>query len=665
LKFGSGRRSKKQNIGFERQLFQGCSANHSYNWAHRFRAHHDAAMMGTVRRRIKSSGKDRRPTRAVVDTFPGTPQRFRFPSMITWIQTYFQRHFRTIFVGLLAVVIITFILGVNATGTFGLGDGRGRDSQPFFGLDLANPVDAKRLRADAELNLSLADQRLNAYARMGIPIQLGDAQIEGYARSRHAALWLAEQLGVPQPGKTEFDAYLRTLPAFAGETGRFDPATYNRVLDNIASSPNLTLGDVARVIGESLRAIQVENLLAGPGYLLPSEARALVDLNDATWSLALATVDYASFAPTIPEPATAELEKFYQANPDVFLIPPQVRVDAIEFAAEAFLAKVPALTEAEVRKFYDDNPAAFTKPEEKAPPPLLAKPEDKPADAKAKTDADFAAARAKVEDAMRQDRARRLAAAAASDLAVDLFRQKLTPATLAPYLASRQLTLKSLPPFSRDAAPAELGTALDTAAAAFRLDAARPFSDSVVIPAGSAILVWRESLPARQPAFAEVRDRAAIAWRAAEKQRLFTELGKTLRDRLAGAIKAGEKFEDAAAAAATALGVKIEVKPQSGFTLAQKRDAGSFDAVAPLLSSLETLQKGGLTELVVVPGDTQGAPPKSGLLAYAVEKTLPDPASPESAARRAQLAFRAAAYSATVALKDLVDRELPPVAATP
>ncbi len=586
--------------------------------------------------------------------------------MITWIQKYFQQHFRTIFAGLLFITIITFVLGINAAGGLGRPGSRENPSQPFFGLDLANPADRKLLREDAMLNLELADQRISAYRRMGIPIQLGEAQIDSYAYPRQAALWLADQFGLSAPGKTEFDAYIRTLPAFANpQTGRFDPAIYNQVLDTIAANPSLRLGDVARVIRDSLRAIQVENLLAGPGYLLPAEARSLIELNDSTWSLSLASVDYASFSPAISEPAAADLEKFYQNQPGRFEIPAQVRVDAIEFPAESFLTKVPALTDSEVRKFYDVNPTAFAKPVENAPPTLLAKPDDKPKDEKAKADADFAAARPKVEEAMRLDRAKRLAAAAAADLAVEVFTQKITPATLAPFLASRKLAARPVAPFSRDTVPAELGTALGTAAAAFRLDAARPFSDEVSTAAGSAILVWHESIPARQPAFAEVRDRVAAEWRAAEKLRLFVELGKTLRDRLAAALKAGEKFEDAVAAAATAVGVKIEIKDQSGFTLAQKNDASvSSDPVVPLLKNLETLQKAGVTDMVVVSGDTTSSGPKAGVLAYAVDKKLPDPASPESATRRTQLANRVAAYAASIALNDLVSRELPQPAKT-
>jgi peptidyl-prolyl cis-trans isomerase D len=564
--------------------------------------------------------------------------------MISWIQKYFQRHFRTIFAGLLVITIVTFILGINVTGGFGRATRGEHARQPFFDLDLGTAADSQRLLNDAGLSQAL---------QIGISLP-ADARLQNYAYLRHASVWLADQFHFPTPSKTELDTYVRTLGAFANpSTGQFDPARYNTFLDNIASDPKLTLADVTRVLSDDVRASQISALLSGPGYLLPAEARALLELNDSSWTLAVATVDYASFAPAIPEPTPAELEKFFADQPARYLIQPQVRVDAIEFPSASFLPKV-TLTDKEIRDYYDSDKQHTLFPLPPAPPELLAQPKT----AAEKAEADFASVRPKVEETLRLDRARHLAEKAAADLSVEFFNQKVTPATLAAFLTARQLTAKPLAPFSADAPPADLGRT--AAAAAFRLGTDRPISDELPTTAGAVILVWRELLPARQPAFAEVRDKVAADWRTAEKTRRFVELGRTLRDRLAAAVKAGEKFEDAVAAAAASAGsAKLETKNYTGFTLAQKRDAGSFDPLAPLLPSLETLQKDGVTEMVTAPDDLNPSLPKHGLIAYAVEKKLPDPASPESALRRAQLTRQASVYAANMALVELVRRELP------
>jgi peptidyl-prolyl cis-trans isomerase D len=575
--------------------------------------------------------------------------------MISWIQKYFQRHFRTIFAGLLVITIVTFILGINVSGGFGRASRGEHARQPFFDLDLGTAADSQRLIEDAALSQEL---------QIGISVP-ADARLQNYAYRRHTSVWLADQFHLPTPSKAELDAYVRTLGIFANPaTGQFDPSRYNTILDNIASHPKWTLADVTRVLSDDVRASQIEKLLAGPGYLLPAEARALLELNDSSWTLAVATVDYASFAPAIPEPTPAELEKFFADQPVRYEIPPQVRVDAIEFPSASFLPKV-TLTDKEIRAYYDSDEKHTLFPLPPAPPELLAQPKT----ATEKADADFASVRPKVEETLRLDRARRLAEKAAADLSVELFNQKVTPATLAAFLTSHQLAAKPLAPFSVESAPADLGRAAATAA--FRLGADRPISDELPATAGAVILVWRELLPARQPAFAEVREKVAADWRATEKTRRFTELGRALRDRLAAAVKAGEKFEAAVtAAAASASSAKLETKSYTGFTLAQKRNSGSFDPLAPLLPALETLQQGGLSDMVTPMSETvlmSGGPaettnltvPKEGLIAYAVEKKLPDPASPESALRRAQLARQASLYAANMALVELVRHELP------
>jgi len=49
--------------------------------------------------------------------------------MISWIQRYFQHHFKTIFAVLLAVTIISFIFTIGASPGIGRGDRRVIDRQ--------------------------------------------------------------------------------------------------------------------------------------------------------------------------------------------------------------------------------------------------------------------------------------------------------------------------------------------------------------------------------------------------------------------------------------------------------------------------------------------------------------------------------------------------------
>ena len=498
-----------------------------------------------------------------------------------------------------------------------------------------------------------------------------DDQLQTYALTRHALLWLADELHLPAPNRAAIDAQVKTLRYFSNpNTGQFDPMRYNRELDELEISANpVAKRGFARVLADDTRIAQLEKLLAGPGFLLPTEARNLIENGESSWTVAVASVDYGSFAPAISTPATAVLEKFFADNPARFTLPAQVRVDAIEFATDTFLAKVPTLTDKELRDYYDaDRDGRYPKPDTKpdaSVPSLLAKPADTPQETAAKADAAFAAAKPKVTEDLRLDRAHRLAEKAAAELTVELDQKK--PADLAAFLAAHSLTLKPYAPFAARppapftdlAMPVALGTALGNAPAALRLSATQPYTDALPTANGAVVLVWRESFAPKLPAFAEVRERVAAEWQADEKQRLFTELGHTLHARFEAALKAGSTLDQAVTeAAGAASSAKIESKTITGFTLDQKRQADSSDLLAPALTLLDTLQKGQLGEMIAVPGP-DGKTPVKGLLVYAVDKKLPDFTTENSKDLLARMYAKAAALTANAVVNEIVRRELP------
>ncbi len=565
--------------------------------------------------------------------------------MISWIQKYFQRHFRTVFAVLLAITIISFILGINASGGFGRATPGGEHvSRPFYGLDLASADDNQQLIEAATIS---------AHLQLGLPfnIALPPDRLQGFALQRHAALWLADQLHLPASTPAELDAFIKSLRLFASAEvpHAFDPVLYSTFRDSVKADPRITEAVVSRIIADDARIHQVQSLLAGPGYILPGDVSAALELNESSWTVALATVDYASFSPAL-NPSDADLQKYFSDHP--VELPAQVRVDAINFPTESYMDKV-SVTEAEARKFYDGNRAAFPKPEVASTPPLLAKPTD-PATAPD----DFPTVRPAVEAALKLDKARRMAGSAAADFAVSLFEQKITPATLDPLLASQHLARQPLAPFARNAKPVELGVDPENTAKAFRLDATHPFSDEILTPHGAVVLVWQETIAARQPPFGEVRDRVAAEWRAAEKKRLFSELGQTLHPRIEASLKAGTPFEQAVKAAADP--VKVEVKTYTSFTLAQKREAGSFDDLSHVLGALATLQKGQVSDMIGVASSDDPSTPSQGQLVYAVDKKVPDltPTGTQYMSARQQLAAQLAAYAANNALGELVQHEL-------
>lgn len=542
--------------------------------------------------------------------------------MISWIQRTFQQHLRAVFAVLLGVIIISFVFTIGAQGGAS-SDARALVDRPFFGYNLGLQRDVEKLMGDGQISYQLNP----SYEYRSL---------ETYALARGAALHLADQWGIPAASRTEIEAQVKTLRAFQGQDGQFDAKAYQTFRDNLKTNPRgMTEGDIARVVAADVRADKVRKLLGGPGYVLPSDIKTQLTEADTTWTLATATAKYDDFKPEI-KPTDAELTTYFEQAGARYDVSPRVVVSAVEFPTANY-AKQVAVTEADVRAYYDRNPSRFPKPA--TPPPLVAAPAGD----------DFTAVRAKVEEALKSERAAQLAIKAASDFSLAIFESKATTAeAVEKFIASKGLTLKTLPPFARDAAPAELGGSMQAAQEAFKLTKDRPVSDALAVPAGAVILVWKETQPSRKPLFAEVRERVSTDYVENEKRKRFVELGRTVKSEIEARLKAGDAFDKAVAAASSKAGIKLETKTIAPFTLrtpAADLDRGIFGA-------LQRLEKGQVSDMTSG-GDT-------GIFVYAADKKAPDTteANPKYVEARTELATQTANYAAFSYLSELVEKEL-------
>lgn len=551
--------------------------------------------------------------------------------MISWIQRYFQHHFRIIFGGLLAVVIVAFVFTIGASPGIGTADRRAIDRE-FFDYNLNRAQDQQLLMGDAQLSIAL---QFGAFAR------IGDEQVQNYAFSRAAALHLADLWHVPAATTEEIASAIQSLRMFQGADGQFDARQYAAFRDNLKLNPQgMTEGDIARVIGNDVRAEKVNQLLAGPGYVLPGEVLTQLERADTSWTVATITAEYAAFNPAL-NPGEADLSRFFEENSFRYEIPPRVVASFVEFSAGEHLEKI-TLSDAEIRAHYDANPARFPKPAATASP--SATPDVTIAD----PTADFEAVRAQVEAVLRLQRARGMATRAASDLALALFEAKVAPGpALDNFLSLRQLTARPLAPFTRESGPAELGGSAEVAAEAFRLNPDRVVSDAIQTPAGAVVLFWQETLPATTPLMTAVRETVAADYIENEKRKQFVELGRRIKRQIEARVKAGDSAEKAAESASAA-GVKLEARVLPPFTLR----TGQQDIDYSILGALERLDRGQVSDMVVTAD--------KGIFVYAMEKQAPDlsESNPRYAETRAQLAAMSGRMSGSAYLAELVEREL-------
>ncbi len=545
--------------------------------------------------------------------------------MITWLQRNMQRHYKILFGVLLIVIIVSFVFVTNASSGLGWGD-RTVAKREFFGYNLASAEDQARLYGDAQLSATL---------QVGYT-DFGAEQIQNYAFQRVAALHLAEQLHLPAATKKDVEDYIRALPVFLDENGQFDASRYTSFRDSLRIQGQVTEADVFRVLSQDVRAGKAQELLGGPGYVLAHDVRTALARMETSWSLGLATADYTAYKPTIA-PSQAELTKFFEENSFRYEIGPRVAASAVVFNATDYLAAV-QVSEEDIRSVFDAAPSRFLKPADASGAQQLA------------TADDYAIVRDQVEAELKLHLARSLAAKAASDLAYALYEGQAAGNSDAAkaFLASRNVPLRSLAPFTREAGPVEFDQSPEIAAAAFRLNQSRPLSDAVTHRNGAVILLWQETEPSRTPFFNEVGARVTADYIENEKRKRFVELGRTLKSAIETRLKAGDTYEAAAAAAGAAHGLTLKVSQPAPF-IAREPAADLNQAV---FSTLDRLEKGQVSDMVITA--------EQGLFVYAIDKQLPDltEANPQYAAIRGQLAALTARLGASSVIAGLVEEEL-------
>ncbi|MFI5356225.1 MAG: hypothetical protein ACHQ4G_02700 [Opitutales bacterium] len=548
--------------------------------------------------------------------------------MISWIQKYFQKHFKLVFALILAAMAVPLI--VIFTPSSGIGQGGQRSAtRDFFGYNLGSSEDESRLMGDANLSATLQI----GYAGLG-----GD-QLQQYAFQRAAGLHLADQLHVPPATTAEIADFIKGLRAFAGPDGEFDAQRYASFRDSLKAGARLTEADVSRIIGDDVRFGKVRQLLAGPGYVLAADIREQLARAKTTWTLGVATADYATFHPEIT-PTQEQLTKFFSENTFRYEIGPRVDAAAVKFAAGDYLADV-RLTDDETKAFFNSAPGRFQKPAGDPKNPAATKPADA---------SDYLLVRPQVEAVLRYAKARQLATKAASDLTLALYESHLTnePSVLDSFLGARHLKAQMLQPFTQADGPAEFDHSREVATAAFALDADRFYSDGLPVKDGAVVLLWKDTQPKRMPLLSEVLGKVTTDYLDNEKRKRFAELGQSLKQGIASRLKTGDDFARAVAGATAGTPAKFETRMLPPFTLAQPPK----EADNALFGPLEHLQQGQVSDMVITTD--------KGLFVYAAAKQLPDltEANPDYDRARRQIAAVTSRVGASEYLDELVAQEL-------
>jgi peptidyl-prolyl cis-trans isomerase D len=160
------------------------------------------------------------------------------------------------------------------------------------------------------------------------------------------------------------------------------------------------------------------------------------------------------------------------------------------------------------------------------------------------------------------------------------------------------------------------------------------------------VLIWKQSLPAREPALAEIHEKVRADAMDNQRRIRFAEFGRSLKAGIERRLKAGESFDKAVAESAD--GVKVAVKAYPPFSLREQ----PHEIDPTVFQALDGLAKGGISDMEVTAD--------KGVLVYAADKKSPatDESNPRYAQVRAQMASSFATADENAISREVVDEEL-------
>src|ERR1700757_5068576 len=190
---------------------------------------------------------------------------------------------------------------------------------------------------------------------------------------------------------TQLAQFISDIPAFQVD-GKFSHERYEQLLQTQSRTPAVFEQDVRA----QLTLAPLQEPVAGANIVARSNIERYLGLLDQQREVSAAILDIEPYMKEV-KIDDAAVKAFYDANPDAFQVPEEVKLEYVMLSPDTLAAQTP-VDAAEVRKQYDDNLKRYGKPEERQASHILiaVKPDASEADkAAAKKRAEEVAAQAK------------------------------------------------------------------------------------------------------------------------------------------------------------------------------------------------------------------------------------------------------------------------------
>ena len=445
--------------------------------------------------------------------------------MISWIQDQLARNGKPIFIILLIAVIVPFVFVIGNTPGLPGSERRGQ-GQDFYGINLQDRNVAQEWITDTTLGIQM---------EMGRP-PFNEQMVQFMAINRIGLLYLADELGIPEPGMREVQAYVPELALFQKPDGSFNNSAYVEFIETAESNSQLSESDIERALKKSFRVSKITELINGQGFILDHEAELALQLENTTYDIAVAEFAKDDFNPEI-ESTEEALKAYFETNQARYEIAEKVESAMVKFSVADTAAGLEIqATEEALQVHFDVNKTVYiaSKAGEITEEELTL------ADVRDAVEADYL-------KETKTERATRAVEEKASALAYEIFEAETTFGSEAfnAVLAKYDVTLENLSAVAASASSVRLGRDMprDLVTKLFELSPEKYFSDPLRLNNGDmGVFFLKGKIAAEMPEFATVEARVRNDFETAEKDRLFSAKGVEL----AAVFRAAEgSFADA------------------------------------------------------------------------------------------------------------------------
>jgi peptidyl-prolyl cis-trans isomerase D len=426
--------------------------------------------------------------------------------MITPIQDVLQKHHKCLLGILLFVIIVSFVFTIGASP----GIWKSKTKHVCLrGRDLENKSQMESVARDVIYSAAIARHDIGAVQK-----NLPKLMIR-----RIISLGLADEFKIPNPPEKKLAEYVKTIPAFIDDDGKFSKDLYSSILEAL----NRTVGSCyfSKLLCENYKIEKVESMLAGDGVVFSEQVFSHLRKVNTEYDFIVATIDGSDIV-VDEDVSDAAIEDFYKEYGDFYARPQTYTASMMKFENEDFESEVGDPNDEKLLEFFSENEKEFG------------------------TDADFQEIKDTVRKAYILAESTKVAYAAAESFVDDLYKNdvKLSGEEFARMLEKFGTKVEKLEPFSREGLPN-----VDGFNGAYFLDICNLSDDRYYTgpyPAafGCAVLFFEGKEDARKLTIDEARSMVVDDVIRKRKVDKFTAKVEEIRKKVVVAIESGTNIAD-------------------------------------------------------------------------------------------------------------------------